>query len=97
LFEEARHPNGTVLDGGPRMLQLSMDGRRLYATNSLFSTWDSQFYADLDSWMVQIDIAEDGAMSINPDFFIDFSTLPGKPRSHEIHLSGGDCITEIFQ
>ena len=97
LFEEARHPNGTVLDGGPQMLQLSMDGRRLYATNSLFSTWDNQFYTDLDSWMVQIDIAEDGAMSLNPDFFVDFSALPGKPRAHEIHLPGGDCTTEIFQ
>ena len=97
MFEEARHPNGTVLDGGPQMLQLSMDGRRLYATNSLFSTWDNQFYADLDSWLVQIDVAEDGAMSLNPDFFVDFSALPGKPRAHEIHLPGGDCTTEIFQ
>jgi methanethiol oxidase len=36
LFEEALHPNGTRLNGGPQMLQLAMDGRRLYATNSLF-------------------------------------------------------------
>ena len=32
------------LNGGPQMLQLSFDGRRLYVTNSLYSTWDNQFY-----------------------------------------------------
>jgi len=31
------------LAGGPQMLQLSLDGKRLYVTNSLFSTWDNQF------------------------------------------------------
>lgn len=97
LFEDVYHPNGTKLDGGPQMLQLSMDGRRLYVTNSLFSTWDNQFYPELDSWLVQIDIDEDGSMSINPDFFVDFSALPGKPRAHEMHLPGGDVTTEIFQ
>jgi selenium-binding protein 1 len=97
LFEEAHHPNGTRLDGGPQMLQLSMDGRRLYVTNSLFSTWDNQFYPDLNSWMVQVDIDEDGSMSVNPDFFVEFSKLPGKPRAHEMHLPGGDVTTEIFQ
>ena len=35
---------GRELDGGPQMLQLSLDGRRLYVTNSLYSTWDNQFY-----------------------------------------------------
>ncbi len=97
LFEEAVHPNGTVLGGGPQMLQLSMDGKRLYATNSLFSTWDNQFYPDLKSWMVQVDVADDGSLSVNPDFFVDFSALPGSPRAHEMHFPGGDVTTEIFQ
>ena len=35
------------LNGGPQMLQLSLDGRRLYVTNSLYSTWDNQFYPGL--------------------------------------------------
>ena len=35
---------GRPLTGGPQMLQLSYDGRRLYVTNSLLSTWDDQFY-----------------------------------------------------
>ena len=29
------------LSAGPQMLQLSLDGKRLYVTNSLFSTWVS--------------------------------------------------------
>jgi selenium-binding protein 1 len=42
------------------MLQLSMDGRHLYVTNSLFSTWDNQFYPHLFSWLVQSDMTMTG-------------------------------------
>lgn len=28
-------------------MQLSVDGKRLYVTNSLYSTWDKQFYPNL--------------------------------------------------
>lgn len=38
---------GRRVDGGPQMLQLSLDGRRLYVTNSLYSSWDAQFYPEL--------------------------------------------------
>ena len=30
--------------GGPQMLRLSKDGQKLYVTNSLFSSWDDEFY-----------------------------------------------------
>ena len=39
--------NGKKVHGGPQMLQLSLDGKRLYVTTSLYSTWDNQFYPDL--------------------------------------------------
>ena len=39
--------NGKRVEGGPQMLQLSLDGKRLYATTSLFSSWDKQFYPEL--------------------------------------------------
>ena len=39
--------NGRRLEGGPQMLQLSLDGKRLYVTTSLFSTWDKQIYPKL--------------------------------------------------
>jgi selenium-binding protein 1 len=35
------------LYASPQMLQLSLDGRRLYVTSSLFSPWDKQFYPDV--------------------------------------------------
>ncbi|HEX6972308.1 MAG TPA: selenium-binding protein SBP56-related protein, partial [Limnochordia bacterium] len=85
------------LSGGPQMLQLSMDGRRLYVTNSLYSTWDDQFYPGMKSWMLKIDIDESGGMALDPDFYVDFATLPqGPARAHEMHLPGGDSTTEIF-
>lgn len=37
---------GRKLDGSPQMLQLSLDGKRLYVTSSLFKPWDRQFYAE---------------------------------------------------
>lgn len=38
---------GRALFGGPQMLQLSLDGKRLYVTSSLFSPWDKMFYPDM--------------------------------------------------
>jgi selenium-binding protein 1 len=47
------------------MLQLSLDGKRLYVTNSLYSSWDNQFYpkmAEEGSYLLQIDCdTEQGA------------------------------------
>ena len=40
-------PRREPLEGGPQMLQLSLDGKRLYVTNSLFSSWDNQFYPQI--------------------------------------------------
>jgi selenium-binding protein 1 len=89
---------GRELNGGPQMLQLSFDGRRLYVTNSLYSTWDNQFYPGLRSWLLRVNCAPDGGMEVDRDFFVDFSDRPGGPaRAHEVRLQGGDCTTEIFQ
>lgn len=33
---------GKRLQGGPQMMQLSLDGKRLYVTSSLYSPWDKQ-------------------------------------------------------
>jgi methanethiol oxidase len=89
---------GRELNGGPQMMQLSLDGRRLYVTNSLYSTWDNQFYPELRSWLLKVDIGEDGTMEVDRSFFVDFHDRPGGPaRAHEVRLQGGDCTTEIFQ
>jgi methanethiol oxidase len=86
------------LDGGPNMLQLSYDGRRLYVTNSLYSTWDNQFYPELRSWLLRVNCDPNGGMEVDRGFFIDFSGRPDGPaRAHEVRLQNGDCTTEIFQ
>jgi selenium-binding protein 1 len=89
---------GRDLHGGPQMLQLSLDGRRLYVTNSLYSTWDNQFYPGLRSWLLRVNCGPDGGMEVDPDFFVDLEHRPDGPaRAHEVRLPGGDCTTEIFQ
>jgi selenium-binding protein 1 len=89
---------GRELSGGPQMIQLSLDGRRLYVTNSLYSTWDNQFYPGLRSWLLRVNCSPQGGMEIDSDFFVDFSDRPtGPARAHEVRLQGGDCTTEIFQ
>jgi len=93
--------NGHQLTGGPQMLQLSLDGKRLYVTSSLFSTWDNQFYPGMTqagSYMLQIDCnTETGGITINPDFYIDFGQEPSGPaRAHEMRYPGGDCTSDIW-
>lgn len=93
--------NGRKLVGGPQMLQLSLDGKRLYVTSSLFSSWDNQFYPDINevgSYMLQIDCdLENGGLSINNDFYIDFGKEPkGPARAHEMRYPGGDCTSDIW-
>jgi selenium-binding protein 1 len=89
---------GGELHGGPQMLQLSLDGRRLYVSNSLYSTWDNQFYPELRSWLLRVNCDPAGGMKLDPDFRVDFHDRPGGPaRAHEVRLQGGDCTTEIFQ
>ena len=83
------------------MLQLSLDGKRLYVTNSLFSPWDNQFYPEIGksgSHMVQLDCdTERGGMSINDDFFVDFGTEPDGPiRAHEVRFPNGDSTSDIW-
>jgi selenium-binding protein 1 len=83
---------------GPNMVQLSFDGRRLYVSNSLYSSWDNQFYPEMRSWLLRIDCDPNGGMEIDPDFFVDLHDRPDGPaRAHEMRLQGGDCTTEIFQ
>lgn len=50
IFQEQPKPliiNGKRIEGGPQMMQLSLDGKRLYCTTSLFSVWDRQFYPEM--------------------------------------------------
>ena len=77
------------------MLQLSVDGRRLYVSNSLYSTWDNQFYPGLRSWLLRVSCAPDGGLEVDPNFFLDLHDRPDGPgRAHQVRLPGGDCTDE---
>ena len=92
---------GHKLQGGPQMLQLSLDGKRLYVTNSLLSSWDNQFYPDLakaGSAILQVDCdTVNGGLSLNEQFYVDFGKEPAGPaRAHEMRYPGGDCTSDIW-
>jgi selenium-binding protein 1 len=59
------------LAGGPQMVEISRDGRRVYATNSLYATWDEIFYPDgVGAWVTRIEADTDsGGMAPDPRFF----------------------------
>jgi selenium-binding protein 1 len=98
LGRDEGHPKAAgPLTGGPQMLQNSLDGQRLYVSNSLYSSWDNQFYPGMQGWLTKLDRQADGSYALDPDFFVDFAAETDGARPHEIHLPGGDCTTEIFQ
>jgi selenium-binding protein 1 len=87
--------------GGPQMLQLSLDGKRLYVTNSLYSSWDNQFYPDMatkGSTLLQVDCdTKSGGLKLNDNFLVDFGQEPhGPARAHEMRFPGGDCTSDIW-
>ncbi|KAK1329050.1 hypothetical protein QTO34_011221 [Cnephaeus nilssonii] len=92
---------GKRVAGGPQMIQLSLDGKRLYVTTSLYSAWDKQFYPDLireGSVMLQVDVdTVKGGLKLNPNFLVDFGKEPlGPALAHELRYPGGDCSSDIW-
>ena len=101
LLGNAPEVNGLEINGAPQMIQLSLDGKRLFVTTSLFSTWDNQFYPKMKEnggqlLIVDCDV-ENGGMVIRDDFAIDFGQEPhGPSRAHETRYPGGDCSSDIW-
>ncbi|MBA0681371.1 hypothetical protein Goari_023181 [Gossypium aridum] len=98
---EAMTEDGKTWQSDVPEIQLSLDGKRLYVTNSLFSAWDRQFYPELvekGSHMLQIDVnTEEGGLKTNPNFFVDFGAEPDGPSlAHEMRYPGGDCTSDIW-
>jgi selenium-binding protein 1 len=101
LFGKAPKFRDTESRGGPQMLQLSLDGRRLYVTDSLFSSWDNGFYPNIakqGSLMLQLDVdPEKGGMKLNEKFLVDFGKEPGGPaRAHEVRFPFGDSSSDVW-
>ncbi|XP_076271641.1 methanethiol oxidase-like [Rhynchophorus ferrugineus] len=87
--------------GGPQMLQLSLDGKRLYISTSLYSAWDKHFYPETmkeGGRIVKIDIdIENGGMTLDTNFVVDFSEGDDGPLlPHEMRYPGGDCTSDIW-
>ena len=85
------------LAGAPQMVEISRDGRRVYTTNSLYSTWDDVFYPDgVGAWMTRIDANPDsGGMAVDPRFFPHGEGFRGR-RVHQTHLQGGDASSDSY-
>jgi selenium-binding protein 1 len=82
------------LAGGPQMVEVSRDGKRVYVTNSLYGSWDDQFYPDgVGAWMAKLDSGQDFAF--DERFFprgADFRGL----RAHQTRLQGGDASSDSY-
>ena len=68
----------------PNMMHLTYDGKRMYVTNSVLSTYD---YGVENFWVRLIRIGPDGKMKMDPFFNVDFTNLPtGPARTHDMLL-----------
>jgi methanethiol oxidase len=95
IVKRSSHPANPKqpLNGGPQMVEVSRDGKRVYFTNSLYAAWDRQFYPDgIDGWMVKLDVGPNGGIQSDPKFFVKFGDL----RSHQVRLEGGDASSDFY-
>ena len=96
IVRRAGHPSkpGMPLNGGPQMVEVSRDGRRVYVTNSLYTAVDDQIYPDgINGWMMKMDV-DPGAseMRVDPRFFPQFDGM----RPHQTRLDGGDASSDSY-
>jgi selenium-binding protein 1 len=92
IVRKAAHPDSGPLNGGPQMVEVSRDGKRIYLTNSLYASWDVQFYPEgIKSWATLINAKPDGGLSFKDGFFTEFEL-----RTHQIHLEGGDASSDSY-
>ena len=75
------------------MVEISRDGRRVYVTNSLYRTWDEQFYPDgIRGWLAKVDASPTGGIELDPRLFVEFDGM----RPHQVHLEGGDASSDSY-
>jgi selenium-binding protein 1 len=95
IAARAKHPGSDQpLNGGPQMVEVSRDGKRVYFTNSLYRAWDEQFYPDgLRGWMAKLDVKPEGGFTVDPKFFPRFEA---GFRPHQVRLEGGDASSDSY-
>ena len=93
IVSRAPHPKNGTLNGGPQMVEVSRDGRRVYLTNSLYASWDEQFYPEgVRGWAAKLDADPNGGLTVDPRFFVEFEG----ERPHQIRLEGGDSSSDSY-
>jgi methanethiol oxidase len=95
IVRRQTHPArpGQPLNGAPQMVEISRDGKRLYVTNSLYRTWDDQFYPDgVNGWLAKIDVHPNGGIALDNAGFVEFDGM----RPHQVHLEGGDASSDSY-
>ncbi|MGZ6777226.1 MAG: selenium-binding protein SBP56-related protein [Blastococcus sp.] len=99
VFRRTPHPTApdTPLAGGPQMVEISRDGRRIYVTNSLYGAWDDQFFPDgVGSWMAKLDTDPvSGGLTLDERFFPHGDDWRGL-RPHQVRLQGGDASSDSY-
>jgi selenium-binding protein 1 len=95
IVSKAPHPKtGGALGGGPQMVELSRDGKRIYVSNSLYSSWDAQFYPDgFDGWIAKLDVGAEGGLELDTELLV--TNFDGR-RPHQIRLEGGDASSDSY-
>ncbi|MBV9546389.1 MAG: selenium-binding family protein [Chloroflexi bacterium] len=94
IVERAPHPASGPLTGGPQMVEVSRDARRVYISNSLYASWDAQFYPHgIGGWVAKLDAGPDGGLEWDDKFFVPFAE---GERPHQIHLQGGDASSDSY-
>ncbi|MFD1544793.1 selenium-binding family protein [Nonomuraea guangzhouensis] len=95
IVRQAPHPAqpSLPLRGGPQMVEVSRDGRRVYVTNSLYGAWDDQFYPEgVGAWMAKIDA---DSFTLDTRFFPHGEAFRGL-RPHQVRLQGGDASSDSY-
>jgi methanethiol oxidase len=84
------------LGGGPQMVEISRDGKRVYASNSLYAAWDDIFYPDgVGAWVAKLDAGQDGGLTVDPRFFPNGDDFRGL-RVHQTRLQAGDASSDSY-
>ena len=85
------------LAGGPQMVEVSRDGKRIFVTNSLYGAWDDQFYpAGVGAWLAKIDTdPASGGLTLDERFFPRGEQFHGR-RVHQVRLQGGDASSDSY-
>jgi selenium-binding protein 1 len=94
IVARAAHPTSGTLNGGPQMVEVSRDGKRVFVSNSLYASWDSQFYPEgIQGWVAKLDADPSGGLAVDSKFFLPFAE---GERPHQIHLQGGDASSDSY-